>query len=1031
MPKLPSSGATGRLRSPTTQLPLKRSGPGKVVVMLSSVAKPPPAGTQALPAVPSSATPTPPRVTARPAVPPPSPAAPAASPPKVDPISQRLQSPPPLPPKQVSHISPVSPMPPSRLSTTTFVKLPPKTANPSLVTLTGKPAAPIPSPAALPTPAPVAKPKEPLASVSPPAAPAKVVSANPATPPPLPAKKTSQALSRKTGAHYIPPIKLHELSDEPPSAEDSIFASADTSTPTPKPAGWKELETGELPLPAGGLKNLDVFERSQKLLDKPASLIPPAGVTTTSPIVTPARRPLPLPTPATPPHAPEAKDKSAPPPLVAPPLRPPARIETKVESKTTGLNPPPLSPSPIKPPEPPPMPPVHVAPPLLEKTPEPAAAKLPQPNTPAEPPKSAPPPLAEPPAIHKVPALIPPEAAPAKPLQAPATSLAKSATDWLKKTAPLVLPSSAPATPPSPVAEAKPALKAPVLPKRALLKEADTHAIPATPVPPVVIETKDATKKVDAPVSTAKPPATTPALPPKLPEKEPAPTAPAAEKKPTASSTAPAPEKSAATAPPPLKTDNPPVAAWAAPLVPLAKAVTAVGDAATAATTSSPKATSPIAVKLPEKDPSAPSTTGKLKAAPGVTAAMTAATAKPTAPVAPAPKAKAPLPKTRVERARQRRFVATLLFWAVILPITIFGLVFGSLYFGRKTRVEGQVIPPPGMSLNSEIWIVTDFSSLASGIAEDLAQERTPIMLEIQERQEHVQRTQADVASREERIRLIQEQISGAKAEIDSIVKKSRNETQQIWTGEGAAIENEYQSHFDQLKKAIADRAKSLNLQYEPDETYQSPEVWANAYRLALYQVPPGVDSAKEHQWLSDQMKQWRDLQKTLDARKAQLREKAAQVKLEPAPRITDLNAKIEDLQQRVDSTTSEEIPLKAELQQAQVSLADAQAADANLDDKYFKQLYSLPGEATTKRIPLKSNGRFTWDDDNNFMEGEKEHRYMIFSRATRSDGRQYWALHHFSIGKDQTVELIFEPGGFLSTKAILRPNLSPEEQEQ
>jgi predicted nucleic acid-binding Zn-ribbon protein len=627
--------------------------------------------------------------------------------------------------------------------------------------------------------------------------------------------------------------------------------------------------------------------------------------------------------------------------------------------------------------------------------------------------------------------LTQPEATPAKPLQPPATSLAKTATDWLKRTAPLVLPSSTPATPPAPIAEAKPALKPPVLPKRALLKEADSQAIPALPEPPVVVETKDAAKKVDAPLLTSKPPTTTPALPPKLPEKEPATAAPAVEKKPAASSTAPSPEKSAATAPPPLKTDNPPVAAWAAPLVPLAKAVNAIGDAATAATTSSPKETSPISVKVPEQDKSAASTTatGQIKAAPAVAAAIAAATASSGKSVTPT--AKAPLPKTRVERARQRRFVATLLFWAVILPATILGLVLGSLYFGRETRVEGQVIPPPGMSLNNEMWIVTDFSSLASGIAEDLAQERTPIMQEVQERQEHVQRAQADVAAREERIRLIQEQISAAKGEIDAIVKKSRNATQQIWSGEGAEIENEYQSHFDQLKKAIADRAKSLNLPYQPDETYQSPEVWANAYRLALYQVPPGVDSAKEHQWLSDQLKQWRDLQKTLDARKAQLRDKAAQVKLEPAPKITDLNSKIEDLQQRVDSTTSEEIPLKAELQQAQASLADAQAADANLDDKYFKQLYSLPGEATTKRIPLKPNGRFTWIDDNNFMEGEKDHHYLIFSRATRSDGRQYWALHRFSIGKDQTVELIFEPGTFLSTKAILRPNLSPEEQEQ
>ena len=329
------------------------------------------------------------------------------------------------------------------------------------------------------------------------------------------------------------------------------------------------------------------------------------------------------------------------------------------------------------------------------------------------------------------------------------------------------------------------------------------------------------------------------------------------------------------------------------------------------------------------------------------------------------------------------------------------------------------------------MWIVSDFRELASGIAEDLAAERTPLMQEIQERQAHVQRAQADVASREERIRLIQQEMQAAKDDITLVIKKSRDATQQIWDGEGAQIDQEYQARFNDLQKAISDRAKSLNLKYTPDPSFQSPELWANAYRLALYEVPAGVDSVKEHQWLGDEMKQWRDFLKTLDDRKETLREKAAQLKLEPAPKITDLNTKIDELQQRIDGTTAEEVPLKAELQQAQADLAQAQAAEAGLDDKYYKQLDSLPGEAITKHIAMATNGRFTWVEDDVFAEGEKEHSYWIFSRATRPDGRQYWALGHFSIQKNHKVCLLIEPDSFVSTKAILRPNLTWEEQQQ
>jgi hypothetical protein len=234
-----------------------------------------------------------------------------------------------------------------------------------------------------------------------------------------------------------------------------------------------------------------------------------------------------------------------------------------------------------------------------------------------------------------------------------------------------------------------------------------------------------------------------------------------------------------------------------------------------------------------------------------------------------------------------------------------------------ETRVQGQFLPPKGVTLKNEAWIVSDFSSLASGIAQDLATERTPLIQEIQGRQEHLQRAQAEVASRDERIRLLREEIQASKNSV----------------------------------------------------------------------------------------------------------------KLTPESEIADLNKRIEALQKRVDATAAEEVPLKTEVQQAHTDLATAQDADAGLDNKYYRQLYFLPEEALTQRIPLDANGRFIWVDKDVFNEGENEHSYWIFARAVRADGRQYWALHHFVISKNQILEINIGPIGFISTKAILRPDLSPDEQ--
>jgi cell division protein FtsB len=368
----------------------------------------------------------------------------------------------------------------------------------------------------------------------------------------------------------------------------------------------------------------------------------------------------------------------------------------------------------------------------------------------------------------------------------------------------------------------------------------------------------------------------------------------------------------------------------------------------------------------------------------------------------------------------------------VLLVLLLPCLYEAALYFTLETRVEGQVIPPPGMLLANEVWIVTDFRDLATGIADDLASDRQIVVQDMQEKLGHVQRAQADVATREARIRLLKDQIQSDNDEEMSLMKQARNASQQVWDGPGAQIEADYQSRLTELNQAIDQRAKANHLAYSPDPTYYSPEVWANAYRLALYQVPAGVDAVRERTWLDGQMKAWHDFTKAMDLKETNLRQQAAQLRLQPNARVTDLKGQVADLQQRIDATLAEEEPLKAELDQARADLAAVQAKEAGLDAKPYAMLDALPEKNVTKRLELQRNGRFSWrevEKENKYAADEKAHVFWIFARAYRSDGRQYWALNRFSVAKDSTTLLIIEPDSFISTKSILRPDLSPDEQ--
>jgi hypothetical protein len=388
-------------------------------------------------------------------------------------------------------------------------------------------------------------------------------------------------------------------------------------------------------------------------------------------------------------------------------------------------------------------------------------------------------------------------------------------------------------------------------------------------------------------------------------------------------------------------------------------------------------------------------------------------------------------PTARAIKRRRRRAAGIVVFY-VLLVLLMPCLYEAALYFTLETRVEGQVIPPPGMLLANEVWIVTDFRDLATGIADDLASDRQIVVQDMQEKLGHVQRAQADVATREARIRLLKDQIQSDNDEEMSLMKQARNASQQVWDGPGAQIEADYQSRLTELNQAIDQRAKANHLAYSPDPTYYSPEVWANAYRLALYQVPAGVDAVRERTWLDGQMKAWHDFTKAMDLKETNLRQQAAQLRLQPNARVTDLKGQVADLQQRIDATLAEEEPLKAELDQARADLAAVQAKEAGLDAKPYAMLDALPEKNVTKRLELQRNGRFSWrevEKENKYAADEKAHVFWIFARAYRSDGRQYWALNRFSVAKDSTTLLIIEPDSFISTKSILRPDLSPDEQ--
>ena len=91
------------------------------------------------------------------------------------------------------------------------------------------------------------------------------------------------------------------------------------------------------------------------------------------------------------------------------------------------------------------------------------------------------------------------------------------------------------------------------------------------------------------------------------------------------------------------------------------------------------------------------------------------------------------LSTSRANRKRKRRLIGLIVFY-IILAALLPALYFTALYFTQETRLEGQVVPPSGMMLFNEVWIVTDFRTMATGVANDLADNRQIILQDMQEK---------------------------------------------------------------------------------------------------------------------------------------------------------------------------------------------------------------------------------------------------------------------------------------------------------
>jgi septal ring factor EnvC (AmiA/AmiB activator) len=340
----------------------------------------------------------------------------------------------------------------------------------------------------------------------------------------------------------------------------------------------------------------------------------------------------------------------------------------------------------------------------------------------------------------------------------------------------------------------------------------------------------------------------------------------------------------------------------------------------------------------------------------------------------------------------------------------------------RETRLEG-IVAAPSIDL-AQVVVTRDFRAEALMLAKELAMSRAPLLSDIRQIEEAFARIRGDVAGRDERIRLLGQEVEELEKEVDTVIKEASAEARGLWETEGLAMNAEYEQKLTAFEQQLITRAEQLKVKFEPSKEYRVPEVWVNAFRLALYNAPPSVNTGAQRQWAEQQLGLWKEYCKIWDEKMAALKERIKKVQSSPKEKIDQITARRNDLRAQMAETEVEVGPLRREMEEQQQNLVRVKSEEASLEKTFYPQLIKTVDENRLFTVPFRPEDKtFSWrriDRMPQFPPG----KYFLWLKGY-IDNEEYWSVVPFTLNSYSTTELVIYSGAFVKVSDILRSSIN------
>jgi hypothetical protein len=292
-----------------------------------------------------------------------------------------------------------------------------------------------------------------------------------------------------------------------------------------------------------------------------------------------------------------------------------------------------------------------------------------------------------------------------------------------------------------------------------------------------------------------------------------------------------------------------------------------------------------------------------------------------------------------------------------ILLILLIGLGIYIYQITRETSAE-ITFSLEDLSMSGSPLIVYHFDGQVSQIKRDYAERRSPMELRLQEIEADLASAKADLAGREEKKRLLSEEIQKLRDSIPLLVAEGEKKLDRLWKEEGGSLDQSYAAQKESLHKEIENKARELGLKYERNPELDALEVAVNAFRLSLYGAPKTVNVDEQRVFSEDLLKRWRDFEKDWSKKQQEIKEKAMEIKQSPGPRIEDTQKAIESLKVDLEALNIDVDSLQEEVNRRQQDEVEEQEKLREVEKPFLSDLMKVPSNNILRQLQVGSNGK-------------------------------------------------------------------------